>query len=410
MALYASTAVSQQPIPAPWNSPNNSIANLVNKEDYQSRHNVALFQRENLNVIAAHKTNLASLKTQNVSENEMALLLKRIDSVADAYDGHELSMNDNTFYELMMSIYAFGRKKTALSESSRSNNAISAICYNQPLGGLSAINYSLKLPNADVSDNKTICHLSDKNKQDVPLSQKNNVSVKTGYYLQTTPGEFLAVLAALRISIDYDFVIDGNHFKIADLVEDAKQYDIDGDMSYLLTGLSYYCQKISWKTKGGRVIQVENILRHELYRIKNLETSEMTDCLYGIACARDFYSASFSHSPKAYKAAKLYLDYYIEMAFKNQTSNYGWSEDYFHKKKDVTDFDATVNMLSWLVVAIPQDFLKEKTFAGSIEYLVLELEKNEKSIALEQNSLNQTKSLFRALRVIKLYKQRVLNN
>lgn len=409
--LHVNLVNADQPLYLPQSVKSNNVADLINDCDLQMRQNVQSVQTTSLHEIAKHKTKLRSLKTKKASEKEIDLLLKRIEKISNAYDNHKMYMEDNTFYEVMMSVYAFGRKKTVYSETSRRYNAIGVICYDKSLGGLNSMNFFRKLPNdSDDSDNMVKYYHSDRTEYNIPLSSSSKASVKTGYYLQMTPGEFLAILAVIRIPIDYDFEIDGNHFKVSDLVEDAKQYDIEGDMSYLLTGLSYYCQKISWKTRGGNNIKIEDILKHEIYRIKSMDSQDMTDCLYGIACARNSYLTSFTYSPKAYTAAKLYLDYYIEVAFQNQTSDFGWSEKYFYKNKDVADYVATVNMLSWLIISVPSDLLQDRIFVRAIERIVSELESCEKSMDLSQNSLNQTKTLFRALRVINLYKQRISNN
>ena len=347
---------------------------------------------------------------KKVSDKEIELLIQRINKVESAYNSQELSVENNTFYEVMLSIFAFGSDKKISYHSSNDCNSIDIICQGIELGGSNGFHVMPQKTDANKTRNYSVFYNSETTSKKVPLSNSGILSMRNGYYLQTAPGEFLAILAAIQVPIDRPIVVDGMQFTVADIVEEAKRYNIEGDMSFLLSALSYYCQKISWKNSNGETIKIEDLLKHEMFRVKDMKSNEITNCLYGIVISRNNYiSRRFSYSPKAYRALDIYLKYHLKLALSQQTSDHGWSSTYFVKKDNVTDFESTSDMASWIIPYVSVDMLNDSRIFGMIQFLVKELENRQQTTDLTSYSLNQTRTLFKTLRTVILYKQRITN-
>ena len=123
---------------------------------------------------------------------------------------------------------------------------------------------------------------------------------KVGYGYQRVGGEFLALLASVGVTEDYE-IRPGGHGKkrrtIADLIESEKnQTVLYGPQAWRMAALAFYLPDIhqTWIASDGNEVSLLKLAQYELDRPVLWDRSESVDRLYGLARARERFVAEIA--------------------------------------------------------------------------------------------------------------------
>lgn len=436
---FQTTENAQNDKPSSSNSSQKSVTDLVEDATAESK--------------SALPKNARYMESFSLRQDKPAKINSRISNVIEKikivrrqYFDKQLNTQDNSPFEAMMSVCAFGCYTSILyTPQNEKFNTAGALCWNYPMCETSilAINQNPKATNcAEFSKNRTgkpvfMTRYPHGRLTSVPMNDSGTVSPYIGYCQQERTGEFLSMLAIARVSIDYEFTprmpmdIDvlianeegsadaslpavrssGLTFTVADLASDAMLNCRGGDMSALLTCLSYYAPRESWKNAWGEEWSVVKILEHELKRKVNLSDSDSTDRLYGLTYAlRRRLAFDDKRLEIQYAIVDEYLERMKDFALSIQNEDGSFNGAFFTRKgksrNPDDDFAATAHFARWLTILYHSSSLDDPQLTKMIEFLVSELEQRLESWNPSEMSQKDVRSVAYALQAIAIYQQR----
>ncbi|MBQ2621904.1 MAG: hypothetical protein IJF84_11250 [Thermoguttaceae bacterium] len=377
--------------------------------------------------------------------DRISKVVEKIKVVRRQYFDKQLNTEDNSPFEAMMSVCAFGCYTSIYySPQKESFNTAGALCWNYPMCETSilAINPN---PSAakDIEESRGrngaktfMARYPHGRLATAPFNGSGTVFPYIGYCQQERSGEFLSMLAIARVSVDYEFMprmamdIDvlianeddssnaalpvhssGLTFTVADLVSDAMTNCRGGDMSALLTSLSYYVPRENWKNAWGEEWSVLRILDHELKRKVNLSDSDSTDRLYGLTYAlRRRLAFDDRRLESQYAVVDEYLERMKEFALSIQNEDGSFNGAFFTRqgksRNPDDDFAATAHFARWLTILYHSSALDDPRLTRMIEFLVSELEERLDSWNPSEMSQKDVRAVAYALQAIAIYQQR----
>ena len=376
-------------------------------------------------------------------------VIEKIKVVRRQYFDKQLNTQDNSPFEAMMSVCAFGCYTSIYYSPQKENfNTAGALCWNYPMCETSilAINQNPKAANsAAFFNNRTgkalfMTRYPHGRLTSVPMNESGAIFPYIGYCQQERSGEFLSMLAIARVSVDYEFTprmpmdIDvlianeedpsnaslavvhssGLTFTVADLASDAMLNCRGGDMSALLTCLAYYAPRETWTNAWGEEWSVVKILDHELKRTVNLSDSDSTDRLYGLTYAlRRRLAFDDKRLEIQYAIVDEYLERMKDFALSIQNEDGSFNGAFFTRKgksrNPDDDFAATAHFARWLTILYHSSALDDPRLTKMIEFLVSELEQRLESWNPSEMSQKDVRAVAYALQAIAIYQQRWAN-
>ena len=170
---------------------------------------------------------------------EMMKLCNKIRTVLSMYYPKCQSARDNSPWELMHAIIAYGIDTQIFRDGPGSEkvNAIGYMCYNYPCRG-----------------------------QQMLFVNRGMVDASRGVGVQGHGGQFLAILAQSHVMRDYPMLVEGKKFTLEDLIAREQQTCLSGEeLTFKLIALSHYLDSdASWKTPDGQQWSIQRLIREEL--------------------------------------------------------------------------------------------------------------------------------------------------
>ena len=413
-----------------------SVSDLIEEETSESKssHNIRYLESFSLRQDAPAKIN-----------DDIAELIERIKVVRRQYFDKPLNTQDNSPFEAMMSVCAFGCYTSIYYSPQKENfNTAGALCWNYPMCETSILAIN---PNQQAAENTATSQPRTGQKTfmaryphgrlaSVPFNNSGTVFPYIGYCQQERSGEFLSMLAIARVSVDYEFTprmpmdIDvlianaedsedaplpvhssGLKFTVADLVSDAMSHCRGGDMSALLTCLSYYVPRENWTNAWGDEWSVLRILEHELKRKVNLSDSDSTDRLYGLTYAlRRRLAFDDNRLESQYAVVDEYLERMKDFALSIQNDDGSFNGAFFTRKgksrNPDNDFAATAHFARWLTILYHSSALDDPRLTRMIDFLVSELEERLEDWNPSEMSQKDVRAVAYAIQAIAIYQQR----
>ena len=391
------------------------------------------------------------LESFSMRQDKPAKINDRISDVVDKikvvrrqYFDKQLNTEDNSPFEAMMTVCAFGCYTSIYYTPQKEEyNTAGALCWNYPMCETSILAIN---PNPAAAKGTALFHNRSGKKTfmaryphgrltTVPINVSGTVFPYIGYCQQERSGEFLSMLAIARVSVDYEFMprmpidIDaliasenesdssapvhssGMTFTVADLVSDAMANCRGGDMSALLTCLSYYVPRENWTNVWGEEWSVLRILDYELKRTVNLSDSDSTDRLYGLTYAlRRRLAFEDRRLELQYAIVDEYLERMKGFALSIQNDDGSFNGAFFTRKgksrNPDDDFAATAHFARWLTILYHSSDLDDPRLTRMIEFLVSELEQRLDSWNPSEMSQKDVRAVAYALQAIAIYQQR----
>lgn len=376
--------------------------------------------------------------------NRISNVVEKIKVVRRLYFDKQLNTADNSPFEAMMTVCAFGCYTSIYYSPQKENfNTAGALCWNYPMCETSILAIN---PNPIAAKELAVFPSRSGKKTfmaryphgrlaTVPINSSGTVFPYIGYCQQERSGEFLSMLAIARVSVDYEFTprmpmdIDvlianedlsnapapvhtsGLTFTVADLVSDAMANCRGGDMSALLTCLSYYVPRENWKNAWGEEWSVLRILDYELKRTVNMSDSDSTDRLYGLTYAlRHRLAFDDRRLELQYAIVDEYLERMKDFALSIQNEDGSFNGAFFTRKgksrNPDDDFAATAHFARWLTILYHSSDLDDLRLTKMIEFLVTELEQRLDSWNPSEMSQKDVRAIAYALQAIAIYQQR----
>ena len=373
-------------------------------------------------------------------------VLNRIRAVRRQYFNKRLNTDANSPFEAMMSVCAFGCYASIHYPAQDVDfNTAGTLCWNYPMCETSilSVNHNphssssfLSDAGSDSGSKPTFSARYPRGRiVTVALNSSGSIFPYIGYCQQEREGEFLSMLAIARVSADYKFAPRGQMdidkliasdsqpgdnltirstdiaFSVADLTAQAMDRCNVGDMSALLTGLSYYVPRETWTNAWGETWSVLRILDHELKRSVNLADSDSTDRLYALTYALRRRLAFDDNQLEAqYAVVDEYLAKMKRFALSIQNSDGSWNGAFFTRKGKSrypdADFAATAHFARWLTILYHSNALNDPRLTKTMEYLVTELESRLESYDPSEMSQKDVRAVAYALQAIAIYQQR----
>ncbi|MBR5710367.1 MAG: hypothetical protein IKX40_06385 [Thermoguttaceae bacterium] len=436
---FQTTDNDQNVNPPSSNNPQQSVTDLI--DDATAESESALPQKTRY----MESFSLRQDKPAKIN-NRISSVIEKIKVVRRQYFDKQLNTQDNSPFEAMMSVCAFGCYTSILyTPQNEKFNTAGALCWNYPMCETSilAVNQNPKAVNsAQFSKNRTgkplfMTRYPHGRLTTVPMNNSGVVFPYIGYCQQERSGEFLSMLAIARVSVDYEFTprmpmdIDvlianegdspdssspavrssGLTFTVADLASDAMLNCRGGDMSALLTSLAYYAPRESWKNAWSEEWSVLKILDHELKRKVNLSDSDSTDRLYGLTYAlRRRLAFDDKRLEIQYAIVDEYLERMKDFALSIQNEDGSFNGAFFTRKgksrNPDDDFAATAHFARWLTILYHSSALDDPRLTKMIEFLVSELEQRLESWNPSEMSQKDVRAVAYALQAIAIYQQR----
>ena len=416
---------------------NTSVADLIEGEATESKSN------SSQKIRYLESFSLRQDKPAKINDR-ISSVIEKIKVVRRQYFDKQLNTQDNSPFEAMMSVCAFGCYTSIYySPQKEKFNTAGALCWNYPMCETSilAINPNQSAAEAIVisksrtGEKRFMARYPHGRLGSAPFNSSGTIFPYIGYCQQERSGEFLSMLAIARVSVDYEFTpqmqmdIDvlianqdsaeaplpvhssGLTFTVADLVSDAMANCRGGDMSSLLTCLSYYVPRENWTNAWGEEWSVLRILDHELKRTVNLSDSDSTDRLYGLTYAlRRRLAFDDKRLESQYAVVDEYLERMKDFALSIQNEDGSFNGAFFTRtgksRNPDNDFAATAHFARWLTILYHSSALDDPHLTQMIEFLVSELEKRLETWNPSEMSQKDVRAVAYALQAIAIYQQR----
>ena len=333
----------------------------------------------------AGEPNAAGRRTVTPSEpslqitRRMAQLQPRIDKVLRFYYDRPLNTLDDSAWSIMHSFLGYGVNTPVAvrGKNGRRTHAVGWICWNNPCAG------------------RRLFDLVD-----------GYIQGREGPGYQGHPGQFLAMLAQIRLKQDYPLRIQGKQFTVADLVEAEKRTcAVNRELTFKLIGLSHYLESdAEWQSATGESWNLSKIL--------NIELSQPVN---GAACGGTHRIMACSYAVKKreqrgqpldgpYARAKKYVQDYHRYTMTLQNRDGSFSSDWFKRRANWGDKDrqlqTTGHILEWLVYSLPRDQLADPRIVRATEFLT-------NLMTQDRYHPWEVGPRGHALRALSLYRQRV---
>ena len=344
--------------------------------------------------LESNETGDANSKPVIVLTPEVQQLSKQIEMLLTSNAKRPLSLASNTPAELIAYSNVYGAEakvfQSGVGQPQARNQqgggqifAIGSLCWNYPGAG------------------KTLLR-----------TDGTNVIAKVGSGLQRKQAAFLSMLAMSSIADNYEMRVADKSFKVADLVNTEKENCTqNSDLSLALVALSFYCGcEDEWTDAFGEKWSIPKMVYSELCRPADQGSCDMTDQLFGFACAiRRFENENVAISGPM-QDAKKYLESYIDFALSASNEQGLWHPQFFLFRGTSSDTVGTMyssgHIFRFLAFALPPEKLTDPRMVKAASALVALVNKASGVATTEQ----QNESIATALHGLAIYNERLAGN
>ena len=230
------------------------------------------------------------------------------------------------------------------------------------------------------------------------------------YHFEGHVNQFLALLTMCNLPLNHQIgVAGGRSVTMADMVKHAQMMvNSNEEISWTLWFLTHYLEPdAEWTNYNGERWGMEKLV--SIQTGQNVITAPCggTHGLFALSYARNSYMQKFKNKPLSgtWLEADQKIQRYVREAYAGMNDDYSFSSAFFREPKqhtqDPTDrLKTSGHMLEWLMMAIPQQQLKE----AWVRYAVYRLSSD---LIQFSNQEIDPGPLYHALHAITLYRERV---
>jgi len=218
--------------------------------------------------------------------------------------------------------------------------------------------------------------------------------------------QFLAVLSMSALPVDHQFQTPTGPITIADMVEHAqKVVNVKDEPTWTLWALSRYLPPdAAWRNVAGEPWSIERLVAIQAAKPLKGSACGGTHGLFAVAHARNVYLRNGKPLRGVWLDAEYKIRRHINIARVQQNSNGMLSSNFFRGREYKQDFNKRMasagHILEFLMIALPQDELKEPWVRRAIKSTSEDLLRNRKAFV-------KCSPLYHAVNALNIYLDRV---
>lgn len=279
---------------------------------------------------------------------ELERLRAKVRTAMATYYPKHLNTRDNSSWEVMHAIIAFGVDTKINRGSSRGEevNAITWLCYNGACRG------------------EHLFYLNG-----------NQMAPRRGPGLQGHWGQFLAIIAQSHVKSDYPMNISGRYFTLKDLIEHEQADCRSGEeLTFKLIGLMHYLDSdAAWFNREGQPWSIQRLVREELAQPIRGAACGGTHRLMGLSYAVNKRIQRGQPINGEFQRAQKFINEYHRYTFSLQNPDGSFSTEWFVRKDANPEIDRRVrttgHIAEWLSFSLSEDELQQPQMIKAVDYL-----------------------------------------
>jgi hypothetical protein len=208
------------------------------------------------------------------------------------------------------------------------------------------------------------------------LSVKDGeLRARIGPGLQGHDGQFLALLAQARVGRAQEIVVDGQSFRVEDLIErEMRTCRPRTELTFKLIGLAHYEHtEQTWQDAQGNEWSIPRLIQEEIQQPINGATCGGTHRLMGLTYAVLRRQLDGLPVTGQFERARKFTAAYQNYAFKMQFDDGSFSSDYFRSRASWGDLNRRLktsgHILEWLVFSLPHERLQDVRVRRAVDYI-----------------------------------------
>lgn len=280
---------------------------------------------------------------------ELEALRDKIRGVLTTYQPRRLNTRDNSNWEVMHAIIAYG-VDTQISRGGPRGpdvNAVTWMCVNGPCRG-----------------------------EQMMFLNHGQLVARKGPGLQGHYGQFLAILAQSHVKSDYPMIVGGKSFTIADLIEHEKQdCEAGEELTFKLISLMHYLDSDeTWRSRDGQQWSIQRLIHEELKQpiVRNAACGG-THRLMGFSYAVNKRMQRGKPIVGEFLRAQTFITDYHRYTFTLQNADGSFSTQWFARREASPDIDrrlkTTGHILEWLSFSLCDGDLRNPRMIKAVDYL-----------------------------------------
>ena len=286
---------------------------------------------------------------------ELATLRDKVRQVLKIYAPKHLSARDNSPWEVMHAIIAYGVDTELFKNGpgSETVNAIGWMCYNRPCRG-----------------------------EQMLFANRGKVDAKRGPGVQGHAGQFLAILAQSHLKSDYPLNVNGKQFTLQDLIENEKENCFAGEeLTFKLIALMHYLDSdATWTTRDGQEWSIQRLVREELKQPIRGAACGGTHRLMGFSYAVNKRIQRGKPVVGEFRRAQIFLQDFHRYTFSLQNPDGSFSTEWFTRPASDPDIDRRLktsgHILEWIAFSLTDSELRDPRTIKAVDYVSTILLKN----------------------------------
>jgi hypothetical protein len=288
---------------------------------------------------------------------EMLQLCDKVRTVLARYYPRHQNARDNTPWEVMHAIIAYGVDTQIYKDGPGSDkvNAIGYMCYNYPL-----------------------------HDQRILGVNRGKLDASRGVGLQGHGGQFLAILAQSHVKSDFPLRVEGKNFTLQNLIEREMETCVAGEeLTFKLIALMHYLDPdATWTTPDGEKWSIERLVREELKAPIRGAACGGTHRLMGYSYAVNKRIQRGKPITGDYKRAQKYLQDYHRYTFSLQNPDGSFSTAWFERKANEQSIDRKLktsgHILEWITFSLSDDELRDPRMTKAVDFVASLMLNNDK--------------------------------
>ncbi len=207
------------------------------------------------------------------------------------------------------------------------------------------------------------------------VDDEGEMNVRVGPALQGHRGQLLAILAQAKVSSEYPMLIDGQEFKIKDLIKSEMETCYPRtELTFKLIGLMHYLDsETQWVNDQGMQWNMRKLVTEELKQPIRGAACGGTHRLSGLTLAYKTRQARGEPVNGEYAQAQRFVAQHQLYTFRTQNPDGSFSTNWFQGREDEPDIDrklkTTGHMLEWLLYSSTDRELKSPRTTKAVYFL-----------------------------------------
>lgn len=236
--------------------------------------------------------------------------------------------------------------------------------------------------------------------------EDGRIKTNVGPGYQGHEGQLLAMLAQTGVDVEHDLIIEGQQFKVRDLVQHEMDTCRDGtELTFKLIGLSHYLDSNeTWENEIGESWTIARLIKEELAQPINGAACGGTHRLMGLSYAVKKRTEQDQPIDGEWARAAQFIKEYQAYAMRFQHEDGSFSSTWFQGKSSSSDIQRQLytsgHIMEWLVFSLPEEQLDDPRIERGIDF-ILRLMLNAPNFDLDVGPKGH------ALHALRIYEDRV---